>query len=408
MRPRPAAPARPVLEITRARLALATRDAGSRLLEAALFDAVQLGASALHIESRASALLLRYRIDGLLRPAGQISQTGLRRALLDRLTRLAGLASAATPRARAGQFDVRIEGRALRVRLSLLPGDAGEDAVLHFFAATTPLGLVPLGISRASAALLCQLGARAHGLLLLTGPPDADVATTLSALLSALQQEDEKIIAWRAPQTACMPGVLQLSADARQTAWCADTLLRHDADTLVCGALADAATTTMALQAALCGQRVLAAMPAADIPCAIARLRALAGSADSLAVAVNAVVSQRAVRRLCQHCAQPSAPDARWAKLLARTVAPRARVDYRRPVGCPACQGQGFKGRVPLLASLALDAGLRTALAQGVDGHTLLRHAAVGSYRPFLLDALEAWCQGLTTVEELQRVLDPV
>ncbi|BEV73037.1 MULTISPECIES: GspE/PulE family protein [unclassified Paludibacterium] len=383
-----------------------------RLIDSTLFDALKTGASDVHIESQQQGLLIRYRIDGLLQHAGQIQGQELASQAISRLKILSGLDIGERRVPQDGRFSTRIEGSSLDIRVSIIPSIWGEDAVLRLLDTSQMadrLTLAQLGVSQDSAAALRMLTARPHGMTLITGPTGSGKTTTLYAALGELNQQDEKIITIEDPVEYQLAGAMQIPVNERKGLTFARGLravMRHDPDTILVGEIRDGETASIAIQSALTGHRVLSSIHANGVFSVIERFRFFAVESHSLSEALNGVLAQRLVRRLCGQCAQPAVLSTEWQARLGPVDAEWAGAGCRQPVGCEACQGTGYKGRMALLETLALDMPLRTALAQGLSPSELMARCTPGLYRPMRLDALMAVSQGLTTLEEVSRVLD--
>lgn len=400
-------------------------NAARRFVDQVLQDALAEGASDVQLSSTAEGLLVRYRIDGLLQVVNGADGRDFAARAFRRLKQLADLDPAAS-----GLLDGRLalahDEREVQAELSLLPGRHGDDAVLRIGAAR---GMVPaaglrvaaLGFDSAAADAMRRLARAPHGLLLVSGPGGSGRTTTLYGLLGEQPPDCDRLITLEDPIAAPLPDTLQIAIDAARGPGWAPTLraaLRHDADRILIDGPLDGATARLAVQAALGGRRLFAALPTGPAAAegaggaawaAMAQLEALGVDPRDLGAALTGVIAQRLLRKICPHCAEPTQPD---AALLAASDLPEALREpspadgwtWRRGRGCPACQGSGYLGWLPIAQVLTPDARLRGLIARRAPAAEL-RAAAEGSGLTRLHDAaLELVRRGVTTLEEAHRV----
>jgi general secretion pathway protein E len=400
-----------ITEITRETLESAASPV-IRLIDSTLFDALALGASDIHLESLSNGLGIRYRLDGVMRPMGQMAGTELAEHALSRLKILSGLDIGERRIPQDGRFRTRIEGRSLDVRVSIIPSIWGEDAVLRLLDTSQladRLTLDTLGIVGESARRLRRLTAHPHGMMLITGPTGSGKTTTLYAALGELNHEEEKIITIEDPVEYQLAGVMQIPVNERKGLTFARglrSILRHDPDTVLVGEIRDGETATIAIQAALTGHRVLSSIHANGVFSVIERFRFMGVEPFTLAEAFNGVVAQRLVRRVCEACAEPGAADAALARRFGVEDPALDHAACRHGKGCDVCRGSGFRGRLAILETLEFDSALREAMARGATSAELARLAAAHGHRPLVQDAAQAALNGLTTLEEVSRVVD--
>jgi general secretion pathway protein E len=384
-----------------------------------LLLALQARASDIHLACVAGGLQLRLRIDGVLQatalPHGLDSgargtRLQLAQLLLGRLKHLAGLPATPARQPVSGTLRLAHDGRELDLRLSLLPNPWGEDAVLQLLdrrelQAEPMLSLGPLGLDDAAASFLRQMAARPHGLLLVTGPASSGKTTTLYGLLSELASSGhEKIITLEDPVEHLLPQVLQLPLGPEQShVEGLATILQHDPDRVMLGDLPEADTLHLAVRAALGGLPVHAALQAKDVFDAIGQLGALGLAPELLAGALNGVLAQRLVRRLCPHCAEPVRPEALGRR--GRELPAEARHwQLLQARGCSHCHGSGYQGRRLLTQTLTLDATWREQIAAGASTtelRALARRRGLPSLRRAALALLR---DGITSLDEVERV----
>lgn len=396
-------PARPPQEDARVR----------SYVERTLQQALEAGASDVHLSSTPEGLQVRQRVDGVLQWVDQADGRDFTAQVMRRLKVLADLDPDGVGRAQEGRLRLVHHEREVEARLSLLPGRDGEDAVLSRLdhqplADPGALNIAALGFDAIPAAAMRRLARIPHGLLLVTGPRGSGSSSTLYGLLGETTPGADRLITLEDPVEAPLPHALQIAVDEQAGLGWARALraaLRHDPDRLMLGELPDAGTARLAVQAALGGQRLYAALQASQAFDAIGRLVTLGVDPWDLAAALNGVVAQRLLRRLCEHCAEPWEPD---AALLAASGLSRAVLEegwqFRRAVGCPHCRGTGYRGRVPIAQVLTLDLELRSLIARRAPPSAQREAAERTGLTTLREAALELVSQGLTPLEEANRV----
>ncbi|HQO28000.1 MAG TPA: GspE/PulE family protein [Accumulibacter sp.] len=346
-----------------------------RLVNSTLHDAVADGASDIHFEATREGLTIKFRIDGLLLPVGELrTRDGRAQAeqVVSRIKVLADLDIAETRIPQDGRFKVLLGRQGelpVDFRVSVMPSLHGEDVVLRLLdkrrlaTATGSLSLAVLGYDEVLAQTLRGLAGRPHGMLLITGPTGSGKTTTLYALLMETARASEKTVAIEDPVEYQLPGVLQIPVNEKKGLTFARglrSILRHDPDRIMVGEIRDPETADIAVQAALTGHLVLSSLHANGVFEVIQRFTHLGVDRYALATCLNGIVAQRLVRLNCRQCrAAETVSAAQWVGLgLADDVA----LPPQRGVGCPACRGSGFAGRRAIAQYLILDDGLREAI----------------------------------------------
>lgn len=378
-----------------------------RLVNATLYDALQSRASDIHIESTAQGLTIRYRIDGVLQTIRQIPGTDMAAQTLSRLKVLALLDIAERRVPQDGRFKFEAQGREIDLRVSIMPGAHGENAVMRILdrsQRSDAMDLDILGIDALAAARIRALSLRPHGLTLVAGPTGSGKSTTLYAALSEINTGDSKIITIEDPVEYEVPGVLQIPVNERKGLTFARglrSILRHDPDTIMVGEIRDAETASIAVQSALTGHRVLSSVHANDGFSVIDRFIYMGVEPSTFLEALNGVVSQRLVRRVCRDCA-PMRGD---CPVHCREMSPHQLRQFAPGPGCETCRHTGYHGRLCLAEVLILDDAMRTALldrAADKRAQALARDTGFRSIRDAGLDAIRL---GQTTYQELQRAV---
>jgi general secretion pathway protein E len=391
-----------------------------RLLDALLFDALQDGASDIHIESQPRGALLRMRRDGVMQTLRPIDGTALAEQMVSRLKVMAELDIGERRLPQDGRFKLRVQGREVDFRLSIMPSVFGEDAVVrlldrsHLTGADgggdgSVLTLAALGFEPALRDQVLALARAPHGMLLVTGPTGSGKTTTLYAAITEVQTGTEKVITIEDPVEYQLPGVVQIPVNERKGLGFARglrSILRHDPDRVMVGEIRDTETAQIAVQAALTGHLVYSTVHANSAFDVIGRFTHMGLDLHNLVAALNAVLAQRLMRQVCGHCAQPLRPDtldaAARALLDDGSGAP---LQLRRGAGCAQCHGSGYRGRRAVAELLRLDEGLRDLIAARAPLSQIRQAAQARGQQTLHAAALAAVRAGHTTLEELQRVV---
>ena len=383
-----------------------------RLLDAVIYDALKDGASDIHIERDALGAEVRVRLDGVMQPLQRVQGAALAEQMVSRLKVMAELDIGERRLPQDGRFRLRSRGRDIDFRLSILPSAQGEDAVVRVLDRAAlhgdagPLTLASLGFdARQRSAILAQ-AQRPHGMLLVTGPTGSGKTTTLYAAIGEINHGHEKIITIEDPVEYELTGVVQVPVNERKGLSFARglrSMLRHDPDRVLVGEIRDTETAQIAVQAALTGHLVFSTVHANHALDVIGRFMHLGLDPYNLVSALNAVLAQRLLRRLCNVCAVPLLPDARQRQRLAG--APDQALSPRRAVGCTACRGTGYRGRLAVAELLVLDDTLRDLIVARAPISQIKQAARDQGLRPLADVALDKVRQGLSTLEEVDRVV---
>jgi general secretion pathway protein E len=384
-----------------------------KLVSSTLYDALKTAASDIHVETQAGGLAIKHRIDGVLVAVGQVAGLEMAEQVLSRIKVLAELDIAERRVPQDGRFKVAIQGRAIDVRVSVMPSIYGEDAVLRILdkqALTDELAglrLDALGFDPAVIARMRVLAREPHGMLLATGPTGSGKTTTLYAILSEIHDGQEKVITIEDPVEYQLPGVLQIPVNEKKGLTFSRglrSILRHDPDRILVGEIRDPETAEIAVQAALTGHLVFTTVHANNVFDVIGRFTHMGVDPYIFAAAINGIVAQRLLRRVCTDCAVDERPD---EALLAASGLAREAVrgwHFRHGLGCGRCRGTGYRGRRAIAEVLTLNDELREAIVRG-DSARVLREAAARNGTRFLRQAaLDCVRQGESTLQEINRV----
>jgi type II secretory ATPase GspE/PulE/Tfp pilus assembly ATPase PilB-like protein/DNA-binding NarL/FixJ family response regulator len=393
-------------ESVEALLAGSSEPPAMRLVNALILEGLRLGASDIHIQPRSKQVTIRYRVDGVL--VDKIhAPLSLLPAVVSRIKVMAELDIAERRRPQDGRITVRTSLRTADLRISTLPTLNGEKIVMRVLDRDgAPKTLDSLHLSDLNRRRLLNSITRPQGLILATGPTGSGKTTTLYALLQHNATPQKNYITVEDPVEAFVDMAGQVSVRERLGLSFAKVLramLRQDPDVILLGEIRDGETAEVALHAAMTGHLVLSTLHTNSAAATVARLIDLGAKPFLLASALEAIVAQRLVRRLCEHCREPAPPAAEQLDLLGPDFVVDSRHTYRA-VGCARCH-QGYAGRVGLHEVLTVDDDLRDAIFDGASGKRLLGIARGKGMATLLEDGSAKVQQGLTSVDELLRVL---
>jgi general secretion pathway protein E len=374
-----------------------------RLVNALLFQAAKDGASDVHVEPYEREVAVRFRIDGMLvdvlRPPARMHP-----AIASRVKIMAGLDIAERRLPQDGRIAIRVAGRDVDVRVSLVPTAFGERIVLRLLergAALTELS--ELGLAAGTAAGLDRLLEQSHGILLVTGPTGSGKTTTLYAALRRLATGERNIMTIEDPVEYRLRGIGQMQVKPSIDLTFAAGLravLRQDPDVILVGEIRDRETVEIAMQAALTGHLVFSTLHTTDAAGATTRLLDMGVEPFLIASSVIGVLAQRLVRRPCPRCAVagPPTPEER----LALGPAAPATLRHAGP-GCETCRGTGYRGRIGIHELLVVDDPVRALLMARSDAAAVRRHAGAAGMATLRDDGFAKVRAGLTTVAEVLR-----
>jgi type II secretory ATPase GspE/PulE/Tfp pilus assembly ATPase PilB-like protein len=380
----------------------------TELVDRMLVDAVEAGASDIHLERYGHDVDLRLRVDGLLKQIFTHITPENVAEVVARVMVLAELDVADRGRPQDGRIRITLVGpdlpRTIDLRVNVAPSPAGQDLVIRVLDARRgllplrALGLAPELLARWQRVLL-----NPGGLLLVTGPTGSGKTTTLYASLTALVSDGRKIITAEDPIEYVLDHVNQKQASAQLPfSELLRAALRQNPDVLLFGELRDADAAATAVAAAATGHLVLSTLHTADAVGVIPRLRGMGVSDIDLGEALLGVLAQRLLRRVCVGCAQPAEPTAAQLHLFGEALEGRS---FVKGAGCPTCGGTGYKGRVGTYELLLVDQGFSERIIEGAPGSALRAYAASQGHLTLVDDALNQAAAGLTTLDELERTI---
>jgi general secretion pathway protein E len=372
-----------------------------------LLDALKAGASDVHVESTAEGLRVRVRLDGVLRDVsvlGKAHSSGI----LSRVKLLAGLDIAERRVPQDGRARLTLSEREVDLRVSTLPSLHGESAVVRILDHSGQArDLAELGLPAELASRLDQLIRRPTGLILVTGPTGSGKTTTLYAALGRINAAGVKILTVEDPVEYRLQGVTQIPVNRRAGLGFANALrsmLRHDPDIIMVGEMRDRETADIAVQAALTGHLVFSTLHTNDAVGGITRLVDMGIEPYLVSATVEAILAQRLVRVLCEVCAEAYEPSRAELATLPQRANIGTQSSYKRPRGCDACSGSGYRGRRGIYELFVPSDRVRSRVAQGAtvdDLRALAREEGLVTLREA---AWHAAATGVTSIAEVLRV----
>lgn len=375
-----------------------------KLVNLILLEALEARASDVHLEGHEAGLGVRYRVDGVLQEAPS-PPAHLREAVVSRVKVMAGLDIAERRAPQDGRVRLQIRERRIDVRVSTLPGIHGESVVLRLLDATAQkMSLEELGMERDILTAFDRLIRRPHGIVLVSGPTGSGKTTSLYAALSRIKTGAEKIITVEDPVEYRVPGVTQVQVNAAAGVTFATALrsiLRQDPDVILVGEMRDPETAEIAVHAALTGHLVFSTLHTNDAATGITRLLDLGVPDYLVASAVQGILAQRLVRRICEQCKEP-------ATLPIDTESPHTEnlpgAKAWRGQGCDRCRRTGYRDRFGIFELLLLDEAIRREVLSHRGSEAIREIAARRGMRTIREDGMAKVGEGMTTVEEVERV----
>lgn len=375
-----------------------------RLINAVLTQAIKQSASDVHFETFDEELIVRFRVDGVLREVLAPPRV-LAPLLTSRVKIMAKLDIAEKRLPQDGRISLKIAGRAVDVRVSTIPTHHGERIVLRLLdKQAAPLDLSKLGMSKKTLSTTEQLIANPHGILLVTGPTGSGKTTSLYAMLNALNDATRNILTVEDPIEYYLSGIGQTQVNAKIGMTFARGLraiLRQDPDIVMVGEIRDLETVEMAIQASLTGHLVLSTLHTNSAVGAITRLRDMGAEPFLLSSTIIGVAAQRLVRTLCSACKVAQAPNENERALLG--IDDAVRIKIFKPVGCKQCSHTGYHGRTGIYEVIRVDEELRRLIHENASEALMVQyaHSYTSSIRQ---DGFRRVLAGQTTIEEVLRV----
>lgn len=379
-----------------------------RLVNEILIEAIETRASDIHIESQSDGLVIRYRIDGILHPQPVPPEINrFQAAIISRLKIMARLNIAEKRLPQDGRIKLRVHGREVDIRLSVIPMIHGEGLVMRVLDKSAMVfDLQGLGMSPDIYNRFSELIRLPHGIILVTGPTGSGKTTTLYSSLLEIRSPETKIITTEDPVEYQLDGINQIQVHAKiglSFAASLRSILRHDPDIVLVGEIRDLETAVNAIQASLTGHLVFSTLHTNDAAGAFTRMTDMGVEPFLVAGTVEAVMAQRLIRRLCNHCKEPYRPDRSelpkdypWEELGDRPL--------YRPIGCRECRHVGYSGRQGIYELLVATEGVRELAQNRASSWDLRRQAISEGMRTLRMDGWDKTLIGTTSVDEVLRL----
>jgi type IV pilus assembly protein PilB len=381
-----------------------------RLVNSIIFQAAEDGASDIHFEPQHDALVVRFRVDGVLHETQRIPRRSAS-GVTTRLKVLAKLDIAERRKPQDGRISLNAAsaGRLLDVRVATLPTVEGEAVVMRLLdKSKKPPTFEEAGLSHAMQAQLSELIRRPTGALLVTGPTGSGKSTTLFAALAEINRPEVNIITVEDPVEYRLPGANQVQINIRAGLTFATALrsiLRSDPDVVMVGEIRDVETAKISIESALTGHFVLSTLHTNDAPSALTRLNEMGVEPFLTGAAVTGVLAQRLARRLCEHCRvvyEPSDEELEKANIPPDLI--RNGLELFRKQGCVRCRQTGYRGRMGIFQLLRMSEAVSSLAVRKASREELERAAMAEGMRTLWEDGIEKVAAGLTSLEELARV----
>jgi general secretion pathway protein E len=379
-----------------------------KLVNQIIRNAAESGASDIHIEPFEGQLMVRYRIDGLLREVASPPMNSTA-AVISRVKIMANLNIAERRLSQDGRFKQRVRGNEFDLRVSSVPTMHGESVVLRLLRRDDiELDFGPLGFTDGQEQSMQNILAMPHGILLVTGPTGSGKSTTIYAALRHLNSPERMIITVEDPIEYNIRGINQMQAKPQIGLTFANALrsiVRQDPDVIMIGEMRDSETAEIAVQSALTGHLVLSTLHTNDAAGSVMRLLDMGVQDYLLTSAINAVQAQRLVRTLCRNCREPYRPvDELVQRLGLDRFASSDTTSLYKAGGCESCGGTGYSGRTAILEILRMTDPIRKLVLKRCDVGDIATAAEEQGMIPMREDGLRKAVSGQTTVEEVLRV----
>lgn len=379
-----------------------------RLMNQIITEAITSNASDIHIEPQKRFLRIRYRIDGVLRDAMNLPKN-IQPGLISRAKIMANLDIAERRRPQDGRINLKFRGREVDLRVSVLPGIFGEKVVLRILDKERSLiPLEQLGFSQESLEIFKTLIKQPYGMILITGPTGSGKSTTLYAILRILNTPEVNILTVEDPVEYQLDGITQVQVNPKINLTFANALrsfLRQDPDIILVGEIRDRETAQIAMEAALTGHLVFSTLHTNDSFSAPTRLIDMGIEPYLIASSLIGVTAQRLVRKICSECKEEYKPNKFILKQIG--IEEYEGVFYKGK-GCIACGNSGYKGRVAVQEVLKIDDTIREMILQRRSSNEIKDYAVKNGTITLLQDAIDKAKKGITTVEEVIRVISTV
>jgi type IV pilus assembly protein PilB len=393
-------------EIDLDRLANDSEDAPViKIVNLILAQAIKEKASDIHIEPFQRTLRLRYRIDGELIQA-ESPPKALQLAITSRIKILAGLNIAERRLPQDGRFRIKVMGKDIDLRISILPTQHGEKVVIRILDKSALTGSVDqMGMDEQTVARFRKAIDAPHGMILVTGPTGSGKTTTLYSVLQELNSPEYNIVTVEDPIEYELMGVNQVAARpdiGLDFASALRSILRQDPDIVMVGEIRDNETADIAVKAALTGHQVLSTLHTNDAAGAIARLDDMGIEPFLIASSVIMACAQRLVRRVCLNCREEFVPEPEMFERLG--MQPPEGAIFYHGIGCDRCKNRGYSGRAAIIEALSVSESIRRLIIKRASAAVIKNQAITEGMKTLRMVGIDKALEGVTTLEEVWRV----
>ena len=377
------------------------------LANAIITNGIERHASDIHIEPYENEVIVRYRVDGVLKEEMQLPRN-LLAAVVARIKIMASLRIDEKRIPQDGRIQLTVGTRNLDLRVSTLPSVMGESIVMRILdRGNTKVELTQLGFHEKDLDLWMKLISRPHRIILGTGPTGSGKSTTLYATLNVLNKPDVKVLTVEDPVEYNMKGIVQVQTNNKAGLTFASALrafLRQDPDIIMLGEIRDQETATIAVEAALTGHLVLSTLHTNSAVASVNRLIDMGLEPFLVSSTVNGILAQRLLRRVCNSCGRAVKPEPELCKIFEANGLDPAQAKLRRGRGCPTCNQSGYKGRMGIYELMEGTEKIRQMIVARAQEHELREQAVKDGMTNLYQDGLLKVYNGITTYEELLRV----
>ena len=384
-----------------------------KLVDSIIYTAIQRRASDIHVETQDDAVYVKYRVDGVLQPAMRPIDRQFHGAVLSRIKVMAELDIAEKRVPQDGRFKLRLPGKTIDFRVSIMPSIHGEDAVIRILDKTSiseqfrELRLDILGFREDLLRRFRRTIAEPYGMVLVTGPTGSGKTTTLYAALSEIASPEDKIVTIEDPVEYQLKGITQIPINERKGLTFARglrSILRHDPDKIMVGEIRDPETAQIAIQSALTGHLVFTTVHANNVIDVLGRFLNMGVEPYQFVSALNCVLAQRLVRTLCRDCRRPVKVADTALRESAIDPAVSARHTLYEGAGCIECGGTGYRGRTAIGELLDLTDDLREMILEQRPASEIKAAVRASGMRFLRESAVEQVLAGRTTLREINKV----
>jgi len=384
-----------------------------KLVDSTMFNAIQQRASDIHIETRDTEVIIKYRIDGVLYQAMEPIDKRHHQTIISRIKVMSELDIAEKRIPQDGRFKLRLKGRTIDFRVSIMPSVHGEDCVIRILDKESmnkdfkSLRLDILGFDEETLRKLRKFIREPYGMVLVTGPTGSGKTTTLYACLSEIQSSEDKIITIEDPVEYQLKGITQIPVNEKKGLTFARglrSILRHDPDKVMVGEIRDEETAQIAIQSALTGHLVFTTVHANNVVDVLGRFLNMNVDLYNFVSALNCVLAQRLVRMICRHCRRPVQASRQLLEDSGLDPAVYAGFTFYEGAGCIECNGTGFHGRLAVSELLDLSDHIRELILDRRPASEIKRAAKEEGMTFLRESALEKALKGVTTLREINKV----